>query len=73
MQVKTSVTVGMTILVNLGAGMDLARGERFEGVKKEGFIMKQQILLMFPVTNIMIGIDLKFTANKENSRMILTF
>ncbi len=68
-----SVIVGMAILVNLGAGMDLARGECFEGVKKEGFIMKQQILLMFTVTNIMIGIDLKFTANKENSRMILTF
>ncbi len=34
---------------------------------------KQQILLMFPVTNIMIEIDLKFTANKEMSRMILTF
>ncbi len=62
----------MAILVNLGARMDLARGERFEGVKKLGFIKKQQILLMFPVTNIMIGIDLKFTANKENSR-ILTF
>ncbi len=41
MQVKTSVTVGMTILVNLGAGMDLARGERFEGVKKRVFIKKQ--------------------------------
>ncbi len=26
--------MGMAILVNLGAGMDLARGERFEGVKK---------------------------------------
>ncbi len=34
LQVKTSVTVGMAILVNLGAGMDLARGERFECVKK---------------------------------------
>ncbi len=34
LQVKTSVIVGMAILVNLGAGMDLARGERFEGVKK---------------------------------------
>ncbi len=34
LQVKTSVIVGMALLVNLGAGMDLARGERFEGVKK---------------------------------------
>ncbi len=34
LQVKTSVTVDMAILVNLGAGMDLARSERFEGVKK---------------------------------------
>ncbi len=34
LHVKTSVIVGMAILVNLGAGMDLARGERFEGVKR---------------------------------------
>ncbi len=34
LQVKTSVPVAMAILVNLGAGMDLARDERFEGVKK---------------------------------------
>ncbi len=34
LQVKTSVTVGTAMLVNLGAEMDLARGERFEGVKK---------------------------------------
>ncbi len=46
LQVKTSVPVAMAILVNLGAGMDLARGERFEGVL-EGFIKKQQILLKF--------------------------
>ncbi len=32
LQAKTSVTVGMAILVNVGAGMDLARGELFEGV-----------------------------------------
>ncbi len=54
----------MAILINLGVRMDLARGDRFEGVKKEGFIKKQQILLMFSVTNIMIGIDLKFVAKK---------
>ncbi len=52
-------------MVKLGTGKDLARGERFEGVKKEGFIKKRDIRLMFSVTNIIIGIDLKFTANKE--------
>ncbi len=41
LQVKTSVNVGMAILVNLGAGMDLANVERCEGVKKEGCIKKQ--------------------------------
>ncbi len=41
LQVKTSVTVGMAILANFGAGMDVARGEVFKGVKKEGFIKKQ--------------------------------
>ncbi len=56
----------MVILVNLGAGMDLARGESVEGVKKVGFIKKQNIRPMFSVTYIIIGIDLKFTANKEN-------
>ncbi len=54
----------MAILVTLGAGMDL---------KKEGFIKKQQILLMFSVTNMIIGKDFKFTANKENIWVILTF
>ncbi len=52
-------------MVKCGAGKDLARGERFEGVKKEGFIKKRNIRLMFSVTNIIIRIDLKFTANKE--------
>ncbi len=52
-------------IVNLGAGMDLARGNCFEGVKKEGFIKKRNIRLTFSVTNIITGIDLKFTANKE--------
>ncbi len=51
----------MAILATLGAKIDLARGESFEG-----FIKKQNIRLMFSVTNIIIGIDLKFTANKEN-------
>ncbi len=52
-------------MVKFGAGKDQARGERFEGVKKEGFIKKRNIRLMFSVTNIIIRIDLKFTANKE--------
>ncbi len=72
LQVKTSVTVGMAILVNLDAGIDLAGGERYEGVKT-GFYQETTNSSDVPVTNIMIGIDLKFTANKENSRMILTF
>ncbi len=33
-QVKTCVNDGMAKLVNLGAGRDLARGERRKGVKK---------------------------------------
>ncbi len=53
-------------MVKFGTGKDLARGERFEVVKKEGFIKKRNIRLMFSVTNIIIRIDLKFTANKEN-------
>ncbi len=52
-------------MVKCGARENLARGERFEGVKKEGFIKKRNIRLMFSVTNIIIRIDLKFTANKE--------
>ncbi len=66
LQVKTSTNASMVIFVSMGAGMDLARGERFEDVKKVGFIKKQNIRWMFSVTNIIIGIDLKFTANKEN-------
>ncbi len=56
----------MAILVTLEAEIDLAMGESFEDVKKVGFIKKQNIRLMFSVTNIIIGIDLKFTANKDN-------
>ncbi len=52
-------------MVKLGARKDLARGERFEGVKKEGFIKKRNIRRIFSITNIIIGIDFKFTANKE--------
>ncbi len=52
-------------MLKFGAGKDLARAERFEGVKKEDFIKKRNIRLMFSVTNIIIRIDLKFKANKE--------
>ncbi len=65
-KIKTSAGAHMAILVTLDAEIDLAMGESFEGVKKVGFIKKQTIRLMFSVTNIIIGIDLKFTANKEN-------
>ncbi len=41
LQIKTSVNAGMAIVVNLGAGMDPARVERCEDVKKEGCIKKQ--------------------------------
>ncbi len=40
--------------------MDLARGESFEGIKNVGFIKKQNIRLMFSVTNF----------NNHASRMI---
>ncbi len=56
-------------MVKLGAGKDQARGECFDGVKKEGFIKKRNIRLIFSI----IGIDLKFTANKEKCGVILTF
>ncbi len=58
-----------TQIVNLGTGMDLARGDRFEGVKKEGFIKKRNLRLMFSVTHIITGIDLRFTANKEKMQV----
>ncbi len=66
LQVKMSVNAGMAKLVNLDAGMDLAKGERCEGVKKEGCIKKQDIRLNFYVTSMIIGRDLKYAANNEN-------
>ncbi len=57
-------------MVKCGAGKDLARGERFEVVKKEGFIKKRNIRLMFSVTNIIIRIDLKFTANSDTDFLV---
>ncbi len=59
--------------VKISASDKFGRRNGLRDVKKEGFIKKRNIRLMFSVTNIMIGIDLKFTANKENSRIILTF
>ncbi len=50
----------MAKLVNLGAGMDLARGERCEGVKKESYIKKQDTQLNFCITNMIIGGDWKY-------------
>ncbi len=58
--------MGMTKLVNLGAGMDLARGERCEGVKKEGCIKKQNTRLYFYVTDMIIGGDLECASSNEN-------
>ncbi len=66
LQVKTIVNAGMAKLVNFCAGMDLARGERCEGVKKEGCIKKQDTRLNFYFTTMIIGGDLKYTANNEN-------
>ncbi len=65
LQVKTSVNAGMAKLVNFGAGTDLARGERCEGVKKEGCIKKQNTRLNFYVINMIIGRDLKCATNNE--------
>ncbi len=56
----------MAKLVNLGAGMDPARGERCEGVKKEGCIKKQDAQLNVCVTNMIIGGNLKYAVNNEN-------
>ncbi len=56
----------MAKLVNLGTGMDLAKGERCEGVKKEGCIKKQDTQLNVCVTNMIIGENLKYAVNNEN-------
>ncbi len=66
LQVKMSLNAGIAKLVNLGAGMHLARGERREGVKKEGCIKKQDTHLNFYVTSMINGRDLKYAANNEN-------
>ncbi len=57
LQVKMSVNVGMAKLVNLGTEIHLARGERCEGVKKEGCIKKQDTRLNFYITNMIIRKD----------------
>ncbi len=56
----------MAKLVNLGAGRDLARGERCEGVKKEGCIKKQDTQLNVCVTYMIIGGNLKYAVNNDN-------
>ncbi len=61
-----SVNVGMAKLVNLGAGMNLAGGERCEGVKKVGCIKKQNTRLYFYVTDVIIGGDLECASSNEN-------
>ncbi len=50
---------------NFCAGIDLARGERCEGVKKEGCIKKQDIPLNSCIINMINGGDLKCAANNE--------
>ncbi len=65
-KVKTCVNAGMAKLVNLGAGRDLTRGERCEGMKKEGCIKKQDTQRNVCVTNMIIGGNLKYVVNNEN-------
>ncbi len=71
LQVKSSANAGMAILENLGARMDLARGESFEGIKHVGFIKKQNIRLMFSVINIIIMLLEWFESDGRSSRMSL--
>ncbi len=56
----------MAKLQNFGAGMDLVRGERCEGVKKESCIKKQDTQLNFCITNMIIGGNLKYAVNNGN-------
>ncbi len=56
----------MATLLNLGAGMDLARGERCEGVKKESCIKRQDTQPNFCIANMIIGGDLKYAVNNGN-------
>ncbi len=73
-KVKTSENGGISKLVNLGAGMDLERGERCEGVKNEGFIKKRNIYVTYCVTNMVTGRDLECAVNNEKICMrILNF
>ncbi len=54
-----NVNAGMAKLVNLGARMDQARGERCEGVKKEGYIKRQKKRLNFYVTSMIYNENMK--------------
>ncbi len=56
----------MAKLLNFGAGMDLARGERCKGVKKESYIKKKDTQLNLCITNMIIGGDLKYAVNNGN-------
>ncbi len=56
----------MAKLLNLGAGMDPARGERCEGVKKESCIKKPDTQLNFCITNMISRGDLKYAVNNGN-------
>ncbi len=55
--------------------MDQARGERCEGVKKEGCIKKQNTRLNFYVINLIIGRDLQLKQfeTKKKCRGLLNF
>ncbi len=72
LQVKTSVNAGMVKLVNLCAGIDLARGERCEGVKK-GCIKEQNTGLNFYVINMIIGEIWNVQQTLKTSKGILNF
>ncbi len=53
--------------------MDLARGERCEGVKKESCIKKQDTQPNFCIANMIIAGDLKSQYTMETCRGILNF
>ncbi len=47
LQVEVSVNVGMAKLVNMGAGMDLVRSERRDGVKKKAVPRNKTLVSIF--------------------------
>ncbi len=54
LQVKTSANAGMPTLMDLGADMDLERGEQCKGVKRE-LCQEKNTSLNFCVTNMVIS------------------